>query len=158
MTINYTCLGKTEEMRERRYTVLTFFLKGARPFEIAEINGLPIKQVYNDLMYLRTHPLHDLPIDMVRDFGKSFFEIKISELERNLKKYGNNPSVWLGIQKEIRGYKNDLLKLQGALVDKVEHSGETRLIIEIQKPDERKEIIVAADGTTDTSSSEHSEV
>lgn len=129
MTINYKCLGQNDKFRERRYKVLTFFLKGATPQETAEYAEIPIKQVYNDIAYLRSNPLHDLPIDMVKDFGKSFYEMKITELERKLKKYESNPSVWLGIQKEIRGYKNDSLKLQGVANDKIDvnHSGEIAL-------------------------------
>ena len=114
MTLNYTCLGSNDEIRKRRYNVLTFFIKGATPDEIVRftnenpnIESITTKQVYNDLSYLRSHPLHDLPIDMVRDFGKSFYELKVTELERKLKKNESNPAVWLGIQKLIREYKGD---------------------------------------------------
>lgn len=126
MTLNYTCLGHNETIRDRRYKVLTFFLKGATPQETANTTGMTIRQVYNDILFLRTNPLHDLPIEMVRDFGKSFYEIKVTELERKLKANESNPSVWLGIQKLIKEYKDASLKLQGAVVEKVE--------LEITKP------------------------
>ena len=137
MTLNYTCLGSNDEIRKRRYNVLTFFIKGAIPDEIVRftnenpnIESITTKQVYNDLSYLRSHPLHDLPIDMVRDFGKSFYELKVTELERKLKKNESNPAVWLGIQKLIREYKGDSLKLQGLMSEKVEHSGTIVTIID----------------------------
>lgn len=132
MTMNYTCLGRNDDMRERRYKVLTFYLKGASPQETADYTGLPIKQVYNDLMYLRTTPLNDLPMDMVRDFGKSFYEMKITELERRLKKVEGNPPVWLGVQKLIKDYKDASLKLCGALTERIEH-GDQKIIIDIRR-------------------------
>lgn len=132
MTINYTCLGRSEEIRDRRFKVLQFFLRGAKPAETSDIAGIDIKDVYNDLVYLRTHPLHDLPLDMVRDFGKSFYELKISELERKLTKHESNPTVWLGIQKLIKEYKDASLKLQGAATEKIEHSDQ-KIIIDIRK-------------------------
>jgi len=147
MTLNYTCLGQNDKIRKRRYNVLTFFLKGATPQEIADFTNnnpdfepITIKQVYNDIGYLRTHPLHDLPIELVRDFGKSFYELKITELERKLKKNEANPSVWLGIQKLIKEYKDASLKLQGAAVDQldVNHSGEVNHILEVRYEDPPK--------------------
>ena len=140
MTLNYTCLGSNENIRERRYKVLTFFLKGASPQETADYTGMTIKQVYNDITYLRTHPLHDLPIDMVRDFGKSFYEIKVTELERKLKNNESNPSVWLGIQKLIKDYKDASLKLQGAApeVIDVNHTGELKHVLEVRYEDPPK--------------------
>ena len=72
-------------------------------------------------MYLRGARLHDLHVDIVRDFGKSFMEMKITELERKLKKLEEtNPRLWIDTQKLIREYKNDLLKLAGATVDRSE--------------------------------------
>lgn len=131
MTLNYTCLGKSDKIRNRRFKVLMLFLKGGTPAEIyinMNEQGINIskKIIYNDLSYLRITPLHDLPIDMVRDFGKSFYEIKITELERKLRRNESNPSVWLGIQKLIKEYKDSSLKLQGAVIQKIEHTGEIK--------------------------------
>jgi len=135
--INYKCLGSSEVIRERRYQVLTFYLKGAKPKEITElVQRMPgceqfkIKDCYDDIAYLRSHPLNDLPIEMVRDFGKSFFEIKITELERSLKKNEANPPTWVGIQKLILAYKSELLKLTGASVERIEHSGSIIQIVD----------------------------
>lgn len=134
MTLNYECLGSNNKLRERRYTVLSYFIRGATPQEIAAITELnnkdktiTIKQVYNDIAYLRTHELHDLPLNMLRDLNTSFYELKVTELERKLKKHESNPSVWLGIQKLIIDVKDKSLKLQGAAVEKVEHSGYVKL-------------------------------
>lgn len=134
MTLNYTCLGHNEKLRDRRYLVLTYFLKGATPNEIADfseqnkkIKTITIKQVYNDIAYLRKTPLHDLPVDIVKDFGKSFYELKVTELERKLRKHEENPSVWLGIQKLIKDYKDASLKLQGASIEQIELSGSVKL-------------------------------
>jgi len=131
MTINYTCLGQNDTMRKRRYNVLSFYLKGGTPEETVNITNknpdipdITLKQVYNDIQFLRNTPLHDLPIEMARDFGKSFYELKVTELERKLSKNESNPAVWLGIQKLIREYKADSLKLQGLMNEKVEHEGE----------------------------------
>lgn len=141
MTLNYTCLGHNEKIRDRRYKVLTLFLKGASPKETANTTGMTIKQVYNDITFLRTNPLHDLPIEMVRDFGKSFYEIKVTELERKLKMNESNPSVWLGIQKLIKDYKDASLKLQGASNEVIEHIGEVTHVLEVryEEPQENDE-------------------
>jgi len=123
--MNYTCLGRNEKFRERRHRVLTLFLRGAKPAEIAEIMTLQdrgkgitekttVKTVYNDILFLRSTKLHDLPVDLVRDLGNSFYESKITELERKLKANESNPSVWLGIQKLILDYKKESMKLLGA--------------------------------------------
>ena len=136
MTLDYTCLGPYDEIRKRRYFVLSLLIKNATPAEIVEMSiksekqeDLTIKQVYNDLSYLRTHELHNLPLNMVRDINCSFFELKVTELERKANKYETNPSVWLGIQKLIGYYKEKSLQLQGALVEKVEHSGDMAFIL-----------------------------
>jgi len=131
--INYRCLGKSDKIRERRYNVLTFWLKGAKPGEIHKMvsripgyEGYTQKKCYDDVAYICNpeHILHDLPIEMIRDFGKSFFEVKITELERKLITYeSENPNVWLGIQKLILNYKMELLKLTGASIERIEHSG-----------------------------------
>lgn len=129
--INYICLGKSEKTRNRRYHVLSFYLKGAKPAEIFNLvsrmegyEKYKQKDCYDDIAYLRSHPLNDLPLEMVRDFGKSFYEVKITELERKLiNNESENPTIWLGIQKLILSYKMELLKLAGASVERVEHSG-----------------------------------
>ena len=146
MTLNYTCLGSNDKIRQRRYNVLSFYLRGGTPDEIftlinktEKLPPITLKQVYNDVQFLRSTSLHDLPVEMVRDFGKSFYEIKVSELERKLSKNESNPAVWLGIQKLIREYKGDSLKLQGLMSEKVEHSGTIVQIIDnIPNTDENK--------------------
>lgn len=154
MTINYKCLGHNDKMRVRRYYVLTYFLKGATPQEIAQfteenpkLKPITIKQVYNDIGYLRTHPLHDLPVDIVKDFGKSFYEMKVTELERKLKKHEENPSVWLGIQKLIKDYKDASLKLQGASVEKVEHTGDVGFVLKWKENEGNNDPVPAAPQT-----------
>ena len=126
MPIDFKVLGKTEEMQQRRYKVLQYYLKGASAREIADLMDLTKKKVYNDLDYIRQTPLHNLPLSIVRDLGNSFYEMKIRELESDLSKarrQNTNPSYILGLEKLIQKYKMESLKLQGAYVDKIEHSG-----------------------------------
>lgn len=119
MMMNYNCLGNTEKTRERRYNVLTLFIKGEKPSMIARLSDVPIKTVYNDLQFLRTHPLHNLPLNMIRDLGNSFYELKITELEQKVKSLESNPAVWLGIQKLIKEYKDTSLKLYATTFDNI---------------------------------------
>jgi len=122
--LDYKCLGKTEELRARRYQVLVAFLKGGNPAEIAKGTNFPIRQVYSDIDYLRRNPLNTLPVDIVRDFGVSFYEMKVTELERRAQLIKDpNSTLWLGIQKLIKEYKSEILKLVGASVERMELSG-----------------------------------
>lgn len=122
--MDYKCLGSTDEIRARRYAVLIAFLKGGNPTEIAAGTGFKIRQVYSDIDFLRRNPLNNLPVDIVRDFGVSFYEMKITELERRAGTLKDpNSTLWLGIQKLIKEYKSELLKLVGATIERVELSG-----------------------------------
>lgn len=157
--INYRCLGKSDKTRNRRYHVLSFYLKGAKPSEIHNLvsrmtgyEKYKQKDCYDDVAYLRSHPLNDLPLEMVRDFGKSFYEIKITELERKLIfNETENPTVWLGIQKLILSYKMELLKLTGASVERVEHSGSVISAIQYipAKVDDEPDSSSSSDETND---------
>lgn len=123
MVVNYECLGKTAATRERRYKVLVFYLKGATPIEIAKLMGLKPKRISNDIYFIKNNAINNLPLNIVRDLGQSFFEQKITELERKLKENETDMRVWLGIQKLILEYKDRSLKMYGALFDGPETPG-----------------------------------
>lgn len=149
MAMNYECLGIDTEMQERRYAVLKHFLKGFTPREIAKATGLTIKKVYNDLLFLRTNQLHDVPIEMIRDFGKSFYELKIRELEDSLDGLKSMPNAWLGAQKLIKEMKVESLKIQGGYIDRVEHSGKVDSeVVHIYLPGNGRDVL--PDATDDT--------
>ena len=140
MTLDYSCLGKNEEVRERRYKVFILTLKGAKPVEIQKTTGQAIRQVYNDLLFLRTNPLHNLSVDMMRDLDQSWFAIKISELERNLQQLDPYTNMWLKTQELLLRYKVDLMKLSGVLVERVEHSGSVELnTVQIYLPENNRD-------------------
>ncbi len=124
MPIDFTCLGQNPEMRQRRYDVLSLFVKGATPQETAELLNLPKKQVENDRMFITKQPLHNLPAEMAKDFNLSFYEMKVRELEDKLEELKKDTRSWIGTQELIRKFKADSLKLQGLMNDKVEHSGD----------------------------------
>lgn len=127
--INYKGLGTTEKIRERRYQVLTYSLKGGKPSEVAALIGVKIKTVYDDIAYLHSHRLQDAPIEVYRDLGNSWYEMKITELERSSKEYKGSP-VWVNLQNTILKYKTDQLKLIGAFVEHIEHSGSVVQIVD----------------------------
>jgi len=134
--IDHTCLGKTTKIQERRYSVLTLLLKGAKPREIAELLNLTDNQVKNDIFHLTNTPLHNTTVDIARDFNTSWYEIKVRELEGRLKDFKTDSRSWLATQELIRKYKADSLKLQGLMNDKVEHSGAIELnAVQIYIPD-----------------------
>jgi len=140
--MDFTCLGSNEKIRQRRYTVLKLYLKGLTPQEISKKTGLKQKHVYNDVLFLKTHKLNDLPIEIYRDMGMSFYELKIKELESELEKHKQNPSVWLGVQKLIKEYKDTMLKLIGASNEKVECQGDVKVEFVIdsgEKKDNQKQ-------------------
>ena len=127
MVMDYRCLGAVEEVRERRLSILRLYLKGGTPREMSEKLGFRIEDIYNDLRYLRETPLHSLPIDIVRDFGESFYEMKIAELEESLKGFKARSPNWIGVQKLILQYKVEALKLTGASDEHMIHSGEIKI-------------------------------
>jgi len=134
--IDHSCLGKTTKIQERRYSVLSLLIKGAKPREIADLLELSDNQVKNDIFHLTNTPLHNTTIDIARDFNTSWYEIKIRELEGRLKDFKTDSRSWIAAQELIRKYKADLLKLMGLMNDKVEHSGAIKLdAVQIYIPD-----------------------
>ena len=127
--LDYACLGVSEEVRKRRYNVFVMTVKGAKPVDIQKQTGRSIRQVYNDLSYIRSHPMNNLSINMMKDIDQSWFNIKIYELEQNLMQLDPGTDIWLKTQDQIRKYKVELMKLSGVLVDKVEHSGDVGITL-----------------------------
>lgn len=139
--IDYSCLGQNTKIRERRYNVLSLLVKGAKPREIVDIISLTDDQVKNDIAFLTTKPLHNMPVEIAKDYNLSFYELKVRELEGKLKEFKDTPKFWIAIQELIRKYKADSLKLQGLLSEKVELSGSVSHPIEYvpaKKPDDTK--------------------
>ena len=125
--IDYTCLGQNTKIRERRYDVLSLLVKGTKPREIVDTLKLTDDQVKNDIAFLTTKPLHNMPVEIAKDFNLSFYELKVMELEDKLDELKDTPKFWMAIQELIRKYKVDSLKLQGLMNDKVEHSGDVTI-------------------------------
>lgn len=127
--MDYTCLGQNKTMRDRRYKVLKEFVKGKTPIETAEKLDMPMKQVENDRLFITNGGLQNTPVEIVRELNNSYYEIKHAELESEAEKYRDDDDrkSYIGIQKEIRGYKSDSLKLMGLMNDKVEHSGDVTI-------------------------------
>ena len=130
--IDYTCLGKTKPIQERRYKVLSLLVKGAKPREIVDHLSLTDDQVKNDIAHLTTNPLHNMPVEIAKDFNLSFYELKVRELEDKLEELKDTPKFWMATQELIRKYKADSLKLQGLMNDKVELSGEVTTVLEVR--------------------------
>lgn len=122
MAIDYKCLGRNSTTQNRRYEILKWILKGYTPAEIQKITGNDIKEVYNDIQFLHKTPLHNVPVELMKDMGQSFFEVKIKELEENLDTLDAHSKLWLETQALIIKTKTELLKLQGGYVEKVEHT------------------------------------
>ena len=118
--IDHTCLGQNIKIRERRYNVLSLLVKGAKPREIVDILKLTDDQVKNDIAFLTTKPLHNMPVEIAKDYNLSFYELKVRELEGKLKEFKNTPKFWMATQELIRKYKADSLKLQGLMNDKLD--------------------------------------
>ena len=124
--IDYTCLGQNKAMRERRYKVLKEFVNGKTPKETAEKLDMPMKQVENDRLFITNGGIKNTPAELMRHLNNSYYEIKHAELEGEAEKYLDDKDrrSYIAIQKEIRSYKADSLKLMGLMNDKVEHSGD----------------------------------
>ena len=118
--IDYTCLGQNTKIRERRYNVLSLLVKGTKPREIVDSLKLTDDQVKNDIAFLTTKPLHNMPVEIAKDFNLSFYELKVRELEDKLEKLKDTPKFWMATQELIRKYKADSLKLQGLMNDKLD--------------------------------------
>lgn len=120
-TQNFKLLGNNDTIRTRRFRVLQLYLKGAIPPEIAYTMGLETKQVYNDINFLRSIQLNDLPIEIIRDMGANFFEMKIRELQARIAqeadKEKKDKAYILGLEKLILSHKIESLKVQGAYED-----------------------------------------
>ena len=139
--IDHSCLGKTKPIQERRYKVLALLVKGTKPREIVDLLNLTDDQVKNDIAHLTTKPLHNMPVEIAKDFNLSFYELKVRELEDKLEELKDTPKFWMPVQELIRKYKADSLKLQGLLSEKVELSGSVSHPIEYvpaKKPDDTK--------------------
>jgi hypothetical protein len=118
-TQNYKKLGANDQMRLRRYKVLQLYLRGATPPEIAHTLGMEPKAVYNDIEFLRTCQLNDMALDIIRDMGANFYEVKVRELSARISSIPaedvrKNYSYILGLEKLIQKYKEESLKIQGA--------------------------------------------
>lgn len=133
---DYTALGKSEEKRTRRLAVLKEYLKNKSPPEIAEATGYDLKQVNNDLYFLRHKPLNDLPLDLIRDMGVNFFEFQLKDIIDELASIPaiqrrNYPAYVLGLWDKMLKYKAESLKLQGAYVEPEPEAPQAiRIIIE----------------------------
>ena len=140
-------------MRERRYKVLKEFVKGKTPKETADILNMPMKQVENDRFFITDGGLKNTPAEVVRELNNSYYEIKHAELEKESEKYrdDNDRKSYISIQKEIRGYKSDSLKLMGLMNDKVEHSGDVTIKYVGDAIDGDRDSIPAITPTTDIS-------
>lgn len=132
--IDYTCLGQNKAIRERRYKVLKEFVNGKTPKETAEKLDMPMKQVENDRLFITNGGIKNTPAEIVRLLNNSYYEIKHAELEGEADKYRDDDDrkSYIGIQKEIRSYKSDSLKLMGLMNDKVELSGEVTTVLEVR--------------------------
>lgn len=120
--IDYTCLGGNPKMRERRYKVLCEYVDGKTPEQTAKILDMPIKQVFNDRQFLTSGGIKNVPAEIMRLLNSSYYEIKHGELETEAKKYRDEDDrkSYIAIQKEIRSYKADSLKLMGLMNDKLD--------------------------------------
>lgn len=118
--IDHTCLGRTDEIRDRRYSILSLLVKGTKPRDIVSLLGFTDDQVKNDIFFLTNTPLHNLPVELARDYNLSFYEVKVLELEGRLEDFETDSKSWLANQELIRKYKADSLKLQGLMNDKLD--------------------------------------
>lgn len=130
--IDHTCLGRTPAMRERRYKVLSEFVKGKTPRETAKVLDLPIKQVFNDRLFLTGGGLKNIPAEIMRELNGSYYEIKHGELETEAEMYRDDDDrrSYIAIQKVIGDNKIASLKLMGLLNEKIEHSGTIVTIVD----------------------------
>lgn len=91
------------------------------PPEIAYSLGLEIKQVYHDISFLRGIQLNDLPLEIIRDMGTNFFEMKVRELQARISEEARDEkkdrAYILGLEKLVLNHKVESLKLQGAYQD-----------------------------------------
>lgn len=134
MTIDYSLLGKSTKVRERRYNVLSLMVKGATPTDIQSVLKLPFKTIENDISYIRSNPLHLLSTKIAKDFSNSAYELKIRELERVLLSLESGSKEWLSLQEIIRKYHMDSNKLQGLMNETVEHEFKNPIQITWPKP------------------------
>lgn len=125
--IDHTCLGRTDEIRDRRYSILSLLVKGTKPRDIVSLLGFTDDQVKNDIFFLTNTPLHNTTVDIAKDFNTSWYEIKVRELEGRLTDFKTDSKSWLTTQELIRKYKADSLKLMGLMNEKVEHSGDVTI-------------------------------
>jgi len=128
-------LGQNERMRKRRYKVLRLWLKGATAGEIAHNTGEKIKTIYNDLDYIRATPLNTLPVEVIRDMGVNFYELKVRELEARIAKVPpeearKHPNYVLGLEKLVQRYKEESLKMQGCYQENINHTGGLNITFE----------------------------
>ena len=142
-TIDYTALGKNKKTADRRYKVLRLTMKGLTPIEILRsINTLggvyakvSYKTIQRDVCHLQTTQLNTLPLDIIKDMGQSFFELRIREYETELKTTKND-GARAKLHELIHKAKIESLKISGAYVEKVEHSGNVGVSIvdDVPKP------------------------
>lgn len=136
--MDYCKLGTQEKTKTRRFKILGLLAKGATPPEISnsvnkQLEKAGEKPLSLDTIYLDIRHINklyaegdDTPLAAIRAQGETFYLQKIRELEQKAQDYKDNPSVWLGIQKLLADLKEKDLKLKGAFVEKVEHSGEIK--------------------------------
>lgn len=133
---NYIILGQNDDIRARRFRILQLYLRNATPPEIAHSLGLELKQVYRDITFLRSIRLNDLPIEIIRDMGSNFFEMKVRELQSRVAAIPEdevlkNSNYVLGLERLILQHKSESLKILGAYQDPDEHpTGPIQIIFE----------------------------
>ena len=139
MTMDYSLLGKSKKIQQRRYKVLSLMVKGGTPDDITRILQLPFKTVDNDMAHIRKQPLHTLSSTIAKDLNNSAYELKIRELETKAETVKHDTKAWAAIQKLILDARAASLKLQGLMNDKVVHSGEVTNILEVRYEDRPKD-------------------
>lgn len=135
--------GRTEKLRKRREDVLMLDLDGHAPHVITtRLQSKPIhkdikaKDVYNDLMWIRKNVSADIreakwDLEMIR-------EIK-GRLET-----AEHPNQIVGFYNVIAKLRDSMRKRAGMYIDRVEHSGSIKEVVEIEVDDAIKESVIKA--------------
>ncbi len=147
--MDYCKLGTQEKTKTRRFKIIGLLAKGATPPEIQksinkQLEAEEKKPLSLDMIYLDIRHINklyaegdDTTLAAIQAQGETFYQHMIRDLIRKAQDYESNPSVWLGIQKLLADLKEKDLKLKGAFVEKIEHTGEIRHVaVQWQKESE----------------------